>query len=85
MPEIKPIQYYSITVCKRDVINMLKGVSPGIMQPYLDLKLGSYDDNRGWSWNIYELEKLDVNTLLSYYIDCRDSWGNNEVYHQNLI
>jgi len=61
---------------KEDLISLVKGNCPNfnLMDHFLIKHLGSYNDNRGWTWNENELKELTEIVLYDVYKRCKESW-----------
>jgi len=59
---------------RQDLINLVNGTSPNqsVNGSYLMDRYGKFCDNRGWTWNEYELKD---NELYEIYIFCKKSWN----------
>ena len=65
----------AIISSKPMLVDLVKGVTPNFsLFGYLE-KLGSYDDNRGWSWNERKLKELQEAALWNIYHKCKNSWN----------
>ncbi len=66
----------NIDLDKNDLINLVRGQPPyyPIFDNVLIKSSGYYNDNKGWVWYKYELDKLTEQELFDLYQLCKDSW-----------
>jgi len=73
MSEKKDYDYLEVPLDKEDLISLVKGSSPSFKLMDELYSLGKYDDNRGYQWDKYALEKLTLPELLIIYTKCKNS------------
>jgi len=67
-----------IDLDKKGLIDLVKGTSPhyDLFENSIVKLCGTFNGSSGtWSWNEYELEKLNERQLYDLYKSCRSSWS----------